>query len=175
LIARDLDQPLPADLSGHVQRSEAALEQLWDESSGQYYSRNAVTGALIKVPTIATFLPLWAGLPSRPRAERLIARLRRPTGFWPRFPVPSVPLDAPEFREAGYWKGPTWINMNWIIAEGLHEYGYDELAEALRLRTLELVQHAGFSEYFSPLTGEGYGADGFSWTAALVLDLVTRA
>lgn len=174
LIARDLDHPLPAALSRHLRRSDAALEQLWDELSGQYYSRNALTGELIKVPTVATFLPLWAGIPSRPRAERLIELLRRPTGSWPRYPVPSVPLDAAEFREAGYWKGPTWVNMNWMIAEGLHEYGYEELAEELRLRTLELVKHAGFSEYFSSLTGEGYGADGFSWTAALVIDLVTR-
>jgi glycogen debranching enzyme len=174
LIARDLGDALPADLSRSLRRCEAALEQLWDEPSGQYYSRNAVTSALIKVPTVATFLPLYAGAVSRPRAERLIALLRRPTAFWSRYPVPSVPIDAAEFREAGYWKGPTWININWMIAEGLDENGYAELAGELRLRTLELVQQSGFSEYFSPLTGEGYGADDFSWTAALVIDLVTR-
>jgi hypothetical protein len=171
LIARDLDVPLPSELPQHFRRTEAALEQLWDESSGQYYSRNAVTRELIKMPTIATFLPLWAGTPSRARAERLIELLREPDGFWPRFPVPSVPVDAPDFREAGYWKGPTWVNMSWAVAEGLRDYGYVDLAEELRLRILELVDHAGFSEYFSPLTGEGYGADDFSWTAALVIDL----
>jgi hypothetical protein len=172
LIAGDVDRPLPDALQQHFRRTEAALEQLWDESSGQYYSRDAVTRELIKVSTIATFLPLWAGIPSRERAERLIALLREPNGFWPRFPVPSVPVDAPEFQEAGYWKGPTWVNMAWVIAEGLREYGYVDLAEELRLRVLELVVHAGFSEYFSPLTGVGYGADDFSWTAALVVDLL---
>jgi glycogen debranching enzyme len=86
--------------------------------------------------------------------------------------VPSVPIDGPEFQEAGYWKGPTWVNMSWVIVEGLREYGRDELAEELRLRILELVDESGFSEYFSPLTGEAFGADDFSWTAALVLDLL---
>jgi len=174
LISRDLERPLPTELQEHFRRTEVALEHLWDEPSGQYYSRNAVTGELIKVPTIATFLPLWSGIPTRAQAERLIELLQKPTGFWPHHPVPSVPIDAPEFREAGYWKGPTWINMNWTIAEALREYEAVELAERLRLRTLRLVEHAGFSEYFSPLTGDGYGANDFSWTAALVIDLLAR-
>jgi hypothetical protein len=171
-VARDLGRSLPSALQQHFDRTDAALEQLWDEETGQYYSRNAVTGDLIKVPTIATFLPLWSGVPSRERAERLIALLGEPLGYWPRYPVPSVPVNAPEFLEAGYWKGPTWVNMAWAIVAGLRQYGHDELAEELRLRILDLVERRGFSEYFSPLTGEGYGADDFSWTAALVIDLV---
>jgi hypothetical protein len=172
LIADELQQPLPATLTEHARRTDTALDELWDEPSGQYYSRNAVTGALIEVPTIATFIPLWAGIPTPERAARLIALLRRPESFWPRFPVPSVPLDSPEFREAGYWKGPTWVNTGWLIVEALREYRHAEVAEELRQRILDLVAQAGFSEYFSPLTGVGYGADDFSWTAALVVELI---
>jgi len=172
LIADELRQPLPPTLTENARRTDAALDELWDEPSGQYYSRNAVTGARIAVPTIATFIPLWAGIPTPERATRLIALLRRPESFWPRFPVPSVPLDSPEFREAGYWKGPTWVNTGWLIVEALREYAYAELAEELRQRILDLVTQSGFSEYFSPLTGAGYGADDFSWTAALVVELL---
>jgi glycogen debranching enzyme len=172
LIARDVGLALPAALSDNERRTRDALEELWDEPSGQYYSRDAVTRELIVVPTIATFIPLWAGTPSRARAERLIALLREPTKFWPRYPVPSVPLDSPDFRESGYWKGPTWVNTGWLIAEGLREYGHADLADDLRTRLLGLVERTGFSEYFSPLTGAGYGADGFSWTAALTIDLL---
>jgi glycogen debranching enzyme len=82
-----------------------------------------------------------------------------------------VPVDAAEFHEARYWKGPTWVNMNWAIIQGLERYGETELADDLRRRTLALVERAGFSEYFSPRTGAGYGADEFSWTAALTIDL----
>jgi neutral trehalase len=106
------------------------------------------------------------------RAERLIELLRDPSRFWPHSPVPSVPIDAPQFQEARYWKGPTWINISWAVWEGLRNYGHEELAEDLRLRLLELVEHAGFFEYFSPITGEGFGAADFSWTAALVIDLL---
>ena len=173
-IARAIDAPLPPPLRDRMARSEEALDELWDESSGQYFSRDAVTGAQLAVPTVATFLPLSAGAPTPARAARLVTRLHGPSGFWPHAPIPSVPTDAPEFRETGYWKGPTWINMNWMIAEGLRDYGYGELAETLRHTSVALVERAGFSEYFSPLTGAGYGADDFSWTAALTLDLLAR-
>jgi hypothetical protein len=172
LIAGELDRPLPSALQCHFRRTAEALEQLWDEGTGQYYSRDAVTRELIKLPTIATFLPLWAAAPSPTRAKRLIELLCDPTRFWPRYPVPSVPIDAPDFQEARYWQGPTWINTGWAIVEGLLEYDYDELAEQLRLLMLGLVEHGGFFEYFSPLTGEGFGTDSFSWTAALVIDLL---
>ena len=151
-----------------------AIEELWDDETGEYFSRDAVTGDLIRMSTIATFLPLFAGAASPRRAQDLIAQLRVPGGFWPQFPVPTVPTDAPEFREEAYWKGPTWLNMNWMIVEALHDHREADLAGQLRQRSLELVDAAGCSEYFSPLTGRGYGAPEFSWTAALVLELLAQ-
>jgi glycogen debranching enzyme len=134
-----------------------------------------VTGALIKVPTIATLFPLWSHTLPATRVAQLVQRLRDPVQYWPAHPVPSVPLDAAQFEEARYWKGPTWVNANWIIIEGLIAHGEAELAASLHDKTLELVDAAGCSEYFSPLTGEGHGAHDFSWTAALTLDLLQRA
>ena len=173
LIAGELGQTVTPGLRARMGRTDGALESLWDEGSGQYFSRNATTGALMKLPTIATFLPLWSGAPARERATRLVALLKTPGAFWPRYPVPSVPLDAPGFREAGYWKGPTWLNTAWMIVEALQEYGEGDLAEDLRVRTIDLVARSGFSEYFSPITGAPHGAPDFSWTAALTIDLLT--
>ncbi len=172
-IAADLDQTIDTQLENCFQRTEAALERLWDVDSGQYYSRNSVTAELIKVPTVATFMPLWTGTPSPTRAKRLVALLQQP-GFWPNFPVPSVPTDAPQFDPDRYWKGPTWINMNWAVIQGLAVSGETKVADDLRRRTLELIDRIGFAEYFSPLTGSGFGAHEFSWTAALTLDLLEQ-
>jgi glycogen debranching enzyme len=169
-IARELDITIDAELQRSFRATEAALEQLWDESTRQYYSRNAVTDELLKVPTVATFLPLWAGIPTV-RAAQLVALLHEP-GFWPRFPVPSVATDAPAFQPDRYWTGPTWINMNWAIIQGLGACGETDAAGELTRHTLELIEHAGFAEYFSALNGRGSGAEEFSWTAALALDLL---
>jgi hypothetical protein len=37
---------------------------------------------------------------------------------------------------------------------------------------LDLVSKSGFPEYYNPFTGEGLGGRSFSWTAALVIDLI---
>lgn len=171
-IAREVDASIDPELQRSFLATNGAIEELWDEETGLYCSRHSVTGELIVSPTVATFLPLWAGVSEPARARRLIERLREPSSFWPRFPVPSVAIDAPPFDDDRYWKGPTWVNTNWIIVEGLRMYGVHDIAEDLRQRTLALVDDAGFAEYFSALTGQPLGADEFSWTAALVLDLL---
>ena len=84
-------------------------------------------------------------------------------------------MGAVDFQEHRYWKGPTWVNTNWAIIEGLRYQGHPEPADELRLRTLALVDEHGFAEYFSPLTGAGHGAPEFSWTAALTVDLAVQA
>jgi glycogen debranching enzyme len=102
----------------------------------------------------------------------LLALLQDPARFWPFAPVPSVPLDAPEFDPTRYWKGPTWVNTSWAVLQGLRAHGRADLADDLRARTIDLVARAGPCEYFSPIDGEGLGAEDFSWTAALTLDLL---
>jgi mannosylglycerate hydrolase len=171
-IAKDADITIEPELTHSFDATESALEQLWDESTGQYYSRNTRSGQLIMVPTVATFLPLWAKVPPAARAAQLVARLHEPSGFWPSFPVPSVPTDWRHFDAQRYWKGPTWINMNWAIINGLRRYDELERADELRRRSLDLIARSGYAEYFSALTGEGFGAQEFSWTAALTLDLL---
>jgi glycogen debranching enzyme len=85
-----------------------------------------------------------------------------------------VPLDSPQFDPDRYWQGPTWVNTNWLIIDGLRRAGYPDHAAALTETTLDMVRRSGFAEYFDPTTGEPLGARNFSWTAALVLDLLNE-
>ncbi|BBM88225.1 MGH1-like glycoside hydrolase domain-containing protein [Candidatus Uabimicrobium amorphum] len=71
-----------------------------------------------------------------------------------------------------YWKGPMWININWTIYCGLKKHGLTKWSTKIREQILKIVDEQGFYEYFHPISGEGLGADNFSWTAALVLDLL---
>jgi hypothetical protein len=65
-----------------------------------------------------------------------------------------------------------WANLNWLLARGLRTHGLAADADALDAATLRLVGGAGLREYFDPHTGEGRGAGDFSWTAAVLVDLV---
>lgn len=171
-IAKTINEELPDGLVDKMKKTEAALEQLWDPYSGQYYSRDFITHRLLKVPSIATLLPLYAGTISKDRAKELVKMLESDQLFGPAFPVPSVPVNSEWFKSKGYWQGPTWINTNWLIIDGLKRYGFKEHAAALTESSLELVDLSGCSEYFDPLTGEAAGAMEFSWTAALAIDLI---
>lgn len=170
-IAETIKIDLPEDLVDSIAKSRLVLEQLWDGYSGQYYSRNQATNKLIRVPSIATLMPLYAGCVTPERAEQLVGLLHNEKQFGSAFPVPSVPLSSKQFQEHRYWQGPSWVNTNWLIIKGLKRYGYTEEASLLRKITLELVEEHGCYEYFSPLDGSPAGAKNFSWTAALALDL----
>jgi hypothetical protein len=78
------------------------------------------------------------------------------------------------FDSKNYWRGPVWININWMISQGLRGYGYREKADAMNRDMIQLPIRFGFHEYFDSKTGEGYGSSNFSWTTALFLDLVYR-
>lgn len=171
-IAADLKEELPDDLLKAMRRTELALEELWDSFAGQYYSREFVTHNLIKVPSLGTLLPLYSGAISKENAAQLVRLLESKHQFGTAYPVPSVPVEAREFHHKLYWQGPSWVNMNWLIANGLDQYGYHDHAAALRDSTLEMVETSGFHEYFDPLDGTPAGGADFSWTAALTVDLI---
>ena len=171
-IAKTLREPLSPELLAGMQRTEKALEQLWDPYSGQYYSRNFVSHKFLKQSTIATLLPLYAGNITKDRAKLLVNLLHNQHLFGADHPVPTLPLNSPYFKPHSYWQGPTWINMNWLIIDGLERYGFKQEADIIRAKSLELVAKHGCYEYFSPLDGSPAGANNFSWTAALTIDLL---
>jgi alpha,alpha-trehalase len=151
-----------------IERGRAALQGLWSEADGGYRSRDQLTGELLSVGTSASFLPLFAGAAPPERAAVLAATLER----WAkavRFPVPSTDPASPLFEPRRYWRGPVWLIVNWMIADGLGTCGRADLADRLREDSLALVRRHGFFEYFDPLTGEGLGGANFTWTAAVTL------
>jgi len=173
-IAETIGRPLPQELLAAMEKSQTALEGLWDETSGIYYSRSFISHKLIEEPTIASLLPLYAGTISKEKTARLVELMNSRRWFKANWPVPSVPLSSSYFDPLKYWQGPTWININWLIIEGLAGYGFDDEASILRSKTLELVANSGMNEYFNPINGHPVGAPNFSWTAALTVDLLNK-
>jgi len=72
------------------------------------------------------------------------------------------------------WRGPVWININYIFIETLQRVGRRALAEELRSRTLDLVaRNDGVYEFYDPERGTppDQAAPMFGWSAALFIDL----
>lgn len=171
-IAQTLGKELPGKLSNSIEKAESALEQLWDDEERLFYPRNFYNQKSIQIPSIGALLPLYSGSISKERASDLVKTLKDNGKFNLKYPVPSVPKNSPDFNKQRFWQGPTWVNTNWFIIKGLEQYGYQKEADDLRKSTIEMVKNAGPSEYFLPTNGKPAGANNFSWTAALTIDLI---
>ncbi|MBX7100222.1 MAG: hypothetical protein K1X89_21075 [Myxococcaceae bacterium] len=156
---------------------QALLKKCWHEGDGLFYDLAGHTAEKhLRHDTFTALMPLVFPQLPKDKAARLIARLEDPKKYAARYPVPTVAMDHPRF-EPGIsgtklvWRGPSWMNSNWYLARGLKAHGRADLAQRITDASVELVQKSGFREYYNPLTGEGHGAEDFSWTG-LVLDLV---
>ncbi len=169
------------DPEPHLRSAEtmarAINDTLWDDEAGLYYDRDLHNGELIRRDTIFSYMPLYAGIVPPDRAERLLWNLkshcfciadRNCVG------IPSYDMCQADFDGSFYWRGPIWFNMNWYMIHGLRNYGWNDDARWLKESMLDLVSREGFFEYYEPETGKGLGADGFSWTAALFIDLASE-
>ncbi len=176
VLAAELNE-LADEIDGWlVQTSQAFANKLWDNEGGRYLDFDLRAGSAIPEHTIAAFIPLFAGLPDAEQARRLVAHLQDPAEYAPgtgsRYYVPTTSKASAHWNPRRYWRGPIWVVTNWLIIQGLRRYGYHDLAETVRQHTLKLVAQSGFREYYNPATGDGCGAADFSWTAALILDLL---
>ena len=156
--------------------SAAMNEKLWDESAGLYHSYDLVAEKLVRRDTIFSYLPLYADVCDEVRARRLIDNLRTHcfcVSDRSCVGIPTYDMCQADYDGEFYWRGPVWFNICWLMAKGLRQYGEAAQAEWLETSLLDLVIKNGFHEYYEPQSGKGLGAAGFSWTAALFIDLAT--
>ncbi|WP_246040661.1 MGH1-like glycoside hydrolase domain-containing protein [Streptomyces cadmiisoli] len=148
------------------------IERLWDPARGMFFCRDLRGGGLVPERGVSGLVPLL--LPTLPGevAGALVRTLSGPHfGDGTRL-VPSYDLRGEAFDPHRYWRGPAWFNTGWLLERGLRVHGERERAGALREAMLDTADASGFAEYVDPYTGEACGAAGFSWTAALTLDLL---
>lgn len=171
-IAKIIDEKLPEHLQESFNKANHALSHLWHDKGQSYFSRNFYNQENIELESIASLLPLYSGAISQQQADILVKKIQNDIKFGAKYPVPSMSKDSGHFNPNRFWQGPSWVNTNWFLIDGLDRYGHKKQAEDLRNSTIAMVKNKGFYEYFSPDTGKGEGAKNFSWTAALVISLI---
>ncbi len=152
------------------------IRLMWDGQAGLFpaVKRTALGATSINTRTPFNLFPLMTGRMPKEIADRLVAHLTNPGEFWPRYPVPTVALDDPKFDPQKMWRGPTWVNVNYLLIEGLARSGYADLARELRRRTLEVMMgQEDIYEYYHPETGKNPpdAASIFGWSSALFIDM----
>ena len=170
-LADALDLPeIAGTARAQAERGIAALEGLWSDAHGQYVCWDRAIDAPVDSPSVGGLLPVFAAIPPV-RAAALASRvdaLRRTV----RFGVPSHDPAAPEFDGLRYWRGPVWLIVNYMIADGLRGAGETGCADRIARDSLALIEAGGFAEYYDPRTGAPCGGGDFTWTAAMVIEFL---
>jgi hypothetical protein len=147
-------------------------KKMWDPEAGLFWAQRG--GKPIKIKTPLSLLPLLTGRLDPAIARRLVENLTDANTFWTTCPVPTVARDEPVYNPMQMWRGPTWVNVNYMLVEGLDRSGYHDIAVQLRQRTLDMLTVSrDIQEYYNPESGSPcqLAAPQFGWSAALFIEM----
>ncbi|KAF9484872.1 glycoside hydrolase [Pholiota conissans] len=143
-------------------------------------------GYLSLFPFLLELLP-----PDSPHLGHILDLLYDPSHLWSPYGVRSLSASHPEFGKGeNYWKGPIWIQMNYLALRALHEtYAakpgpyqakaqqiYKELRKNVVDNVAKEYERTGYVwEQYDPITGEGKRSHPFTgWTSLTALILAEK-
>ena len=172
-----LEEDIQPILKWNERSIQGMITKLWNDKRGFYDAWDLASNERIEVQSNSGLIPLIGGIPTKEKAEKMVANLQSPmfngTIEKTTYLCPTYNLEADNIHYEKYWRGPIWINMNWLLYQGLKRYDFDELAAQIKRDSLHLLEQYGFYEYFDPrknIKDAAYGTNQFSWSAALCID-----
>lgn len=169
--------------------SKLVNQRMWDDSSKFYYSVNKkehsfkfMTRDLRRMEIIG-FLPLWSGTATKERAAELVKHLTNPSKFWRKYGIPTLSADDPWYTPyVDYcckWNGPVWLLWNYMIMDGLKQYGYNkeasQIADKLVLAvTTQLKKNHNYWESYSPDNENLNSPSNYIWDSIMARILIDK-
>jgi len=157
-------------LEKYIFKSEIQIAKLYNEKKKIFINYDVKNKKKIIVPSITNYFILFADLKNVSINKKIIKNLKNYNQD-KKYLFSSIKPNYKKFEEKRYWRGPVWINCNWIIYQGLKNKD-KKFANKIKEKTINLIKENGFYEYYSHKTGKPFGANNFSWTASLFLDLI---
>lgn len=113
-------------------RARNLQELCWDDGEGFYFEYQFERGVRLPYRSLSAYCPLWAGIPTKRQAARLVDHLER---FEHAHGLAQTdiayPSPHPEFTwvQWGYPSG--WPPFQMLVVEGLQSYGFEEAARRI--------------------------------------------
>lgn len=169
--------------------SKLINERMWDDSSKFYYSVDKkdhsfkfMTRDLRRMEIIG-FLPLWSGTATKERAAQLVKHLTNPDKFWRKYGIPTLAADDPWYTPyVDYcckWNGPVWLLWNYMIMDGLKQYGYNKVASQIADKlllavTTQLKKNHNYWESYSPDNEALNSPSNYIWDSIMAKILIEK-
>lgn len=171
-LATELGQPALAQAAlARAAHGLQAMETLWNANMGQYVCLNRRTGQLVDSPSVGGLLPVLVLPKGHPHLAALVQRLNKLLDLGP-FGVASHWPEDDRFDGKRYWRGPSWLIVNYLLIKGLVDSSEEALADRIVQASMKCIEESGCSEYYHPITGEALGGGTFTWTAAMVIEFL---
>jgi alpha,alpha-trehalase len=168
-IAEHLDDPADAKLyrAEALATRRAVLRRLWSPRDGMFWNRRRDSGAIVHVIAWSNFLPLVDGLLSRDEGRRMIslyllnsAQMRSEHGFRSLSRLDPAYNNEAIINPYSNWRGPIWINANFLDWIALRRYGFNDEARwlAVALATnihRDIAKWGSMHEDYDAETGDG--------------------
>ena len=153
-------------------------KKLYNKDLNAYVHYDLRNDKPISFISSSSFIPFFCGAPSMTRAKMLLKTLITKFADSKFYLCASFDPKNRLFNPKKYWRGPVWINLNWMLYNGLKRYDFNDVARRIKKDSITLIDKKGFYEYFDPRKDKsnelssGYGGSNFSWTAALFIDFL---
>ncbi len=162
---------------------------MWDDSTGFYYHVDKKNHSFkfltrdLKHKEIIGFLALWAEAAPKDRAERLVKHLTNPDEFWRKYGVPTLsaadPFYSPYVDYCCKWNGPVWLLWDYIVIDGLKQYGFkriaDELSDKMLLAVVtQLKRNHNYWESYSPDNDVMNSPSNYIWDSIMARVLIDK-
>ncbi len=172
------------ELSGMINNN------MWDEESEFFYHIDKNDHSFqfmtrdLKRQEIIGFLPLWAGSVEQERADQLIKTLTDTSKFWRKYGIPTLAADdewySPYVDYCCKWNGPVWLLWDYMIFQGLVNYGYNDLAIELADKMMlavstQLKKNNNFWESYSPDNDVLNCPSNYIWDAIMAKLLIEKS
>jgi alpha,alpha-trehalase len=145
----------------------AILGQLWVPGDTMFWNRRRDTGAIVRVIAWSNFLPLVDAILPRDEGRRMIslyllnsAQMRSDYGFRSLSRFDPAYNNQAIINPYSNWRGPIWINANFLDWIALRRYGFNDEAHwlAIALATdlhRDIEKWGSMHEDYDAETGDG--------------------
>jgi len=152
---------------------DAMRAHMWSEKHGCFLAVQRDAMAQIDSPTVGSFVPLMAKVPTADQAAKMAQALGSPA-WATSLPIPTVATTNSKFQSGTFWRGDTWPAPSFQVATGLMSYGLVSSANRIADLWVANAIKTGISERYDSLSGAPLGVSGLGMSATIVTMMIDR-
>ena len=164
-----------------AKRRRRVDQLMWDKNDGLYYDYDYRSQRQGGVKSLATYVPMFAGMCSEKKAARLVENLHL---FETEYGLTTTSIGATTSADK-QWVAPNgWAPLHYLVVDGLRRYGYIDDAKRIAKKWVDTVnmkfhetghieEKYNVQDPWNEAGGSVYPHQvGFGWTNGVTIDFI---